>query len=112
MKSLMEGKLPSIIEEVVIGRAEVRQTISIPKFGTIAGSAVIDGRIARSSSLRLIRENVVIYSGKVSSLRRFKDDVKEVKTGFECGIGIENYNDLKIGDVIEAYEIKETRPTL
>ena len=112
VKALMAGKLPSILEEVVIGRAEVRQTISVPKFGTIAGSSVTDGRITRASSLRLIRENVVIYSGKISSLRRFKDDVKEVKTGFECGIGIENYNDIKVGDVVEAYEIKETRPTL
>lgn len=112
VKALMAGKLPSIIEEVVIGRAEVRQSIQVPKIGTIAGSSVTDGRISRSSGVRLIRNDVVIYTGKISSLRRFKDDVREVKSGFECGIGIENYNDLHIGDVIEAFEVKETRPTL
>jgi len=112
IKSLMEGKLPPIQEEVVIGKAEVRQTINVPKMGTIAGSAVIDGSIKRTSLARLIRDEIVIYTGKISSLRRFKDDVKEVKTGYECGIGIENYNDIKEGDVIEVYEIKEVRPTL
>lgn len=112
VKSLMEGKLPPIREEVVVGRAEVRQLINVPKIGTVAGSAVVDGKITRNAHLRLIRDDIVIYDGKIGSLRRFKDDVKEVKTGYECGIGIEDYNDIKSGDVIEAYEIKETRPTL
>ncbi len=112
VKNLMAGKLPPILEEVVIGQAEVRQPISVPKIGTIAGSAVIDGKITRSSSLRLIRDEIVIYSGKIGSLRRFKDDVKEVKSGYECGIGFENYNDIKVGDVIEAFEVIESRPTL
>jgi translation initiation factor IF-2 len=112
VKALMEGKLPPILEEVVVGRAEVRQPINVPKLGTIAGSAVVDGKITRNAHLRLIRDEIVIYNGKIGSLRRFKDDVKEVKSGYECGIGFENYNDIKIGDVIEAYEIKETRPTL
>ena len=112
VKNLMAGKLPPIVEEVTQGRAEVRQSISVPKIGTIAGSAVTDGKINRSSHLRLIRDDIVVYTGKIGSLRRFKEDVREVKSGYECGIGIENYNDIKIGDVIEAFEIVETRPTL
>jgi len=112
VKSLMAGKLPPIVEEVVIGQAEVRQPINVPKIGTIAGSAVIDGKITRNAFLRLIRDEIVVYTGKMGSLRRFKDDVKEVKSGYECGISFENYNDIKIGDVIEAYEVIESRPTL
>jgi len=112
VKAIMAGKLPPIVTEQVLGHAEVRQTISVPKVGTIAGSAVLDGKITRQSHLRLVRENVVIYSGRISSLRRFKDDVREVAQGYECGIGIEGYQDIRIGDVIEAYVLEETAPTL
>ncbi len=112
VKAVMAGKLPPIVTENVIGHAEVRQTISVPKIGTIAGSAVLDGKITRQSKLRLIRDSVVIYNGKISSLRRFKDDVREVAQGYECGIGIDGYADIRIGDVIEAYELQESAPTL
>ncbi len=112
VKNLMVGQLPPILEEVVIGHAEVRQKISVPKIGTIAGTAVTDGKITRSSKLRLIRDDVVIFSGELGSLRRFKDDVKEVASGYECGIGIAGYGDIKLGDIIEAYVIEETAATL
>ena len=88
------------------GKAEIRDTFSVPKFGLIAGSFVTEGKISRNDLVRLVREGRIVYEGKISSLRRFKDDAKEVASGFECGIGIENYNDLKVGDIIEAY-IKE-----
>jgi translation initiation factor IF-2 len=112
VKAIMAGKLPPIVTESVLGHAEVRQTISVPKIGTIAGSAVLDGKITRQSKLRLIRDSVVIYNGKISSLRRFKDDVREVVQGYECGIGIDGYADIRVGDVIEAYELQESAPTL
>lgn len=111
-KAILAGSLPPVESEVVLGHAEVRDAISVPRIGTIAGSAVLDGKIIRNCMLRLIRDDVVIHTGKIGSLRRFKDDVKEVNTGYECGIGIENYNDLKIGDVIEAYKIEESQATL
>jgi translation initiation factor IF-2 len=112
MKAVMAGRLPPIQKEVVVGHAEVRNPISIPKIGTIAGSAVLDGKITRNSHLRLIRADVVIYSGRIGSLRRFKDDVREVAQGYECGIGIDGYQDLRVGDVIEAFVIEEVAPTL
>ena len=112
VKLVMAGSLPPVVKEVVLGHAEVRQSISVPKIGTIAGSAVVDGKISRNSQLRLIRDSVVIYSGKVGSLRRFKDDVREVATGYECGIGIDGYNDIRIGDVIESYMLEESAATL
>jgi len=112
LKSIMVGKLPPIVNEVVTGHAEVRKTISVPKMGTVAGSAVIDGKITRNAHCRLIRDSIVVYQGKLGSLRRFKDDVKEVVQGYECGIGIEGYNDVKEGDVIEAYVLEETAATL
>ncbi|PID38021.1 MAG: translation initiation factor IF-2 [Proteobacteria bacterium] len=112
VKDLMRGLLPKERKEKPIGRAEVRQTFTIPKIGTIAGCAVVDGKIVRNSHLRLVRDNVKIYDGKVSSLRRFKEDVKEVQQGYECGIGIEGYNQLQEGDIIEAYEIEEVTPEL
>ena len=112
VKSLMAGVLPPIETEVVQGHAEVRNAINVPKIGTIAGSSVIDGKITRSSKLRLIRDEIVIFSGKVGSLRRFKDDVKEVQNGYECGISIDGYTDVKVGDIIEAFMIEETAATL
>jgi len=112
VKVMMQGLLPKERREKFLGRAEVRETFTIPKVGTIAGCGVQDGKITRNSQLRLVRDNIKIYDGKVKSLKRFKDDVKEVAQGFECGIGIEGYNDVKVGDVIEAYEIEEFAPTL
>ena len=112
VKNLMAGVLPPIETEVIQGHAEVRNAINVPKIGTIAGSSVTDGKITRTSFLRLIRDEIVIYSGKVGSLRRFKDDVKEVQNGYECGISIDGYTDIKVGDVIEAYMIEESAATL
>ena len=110
VKDAIVGMMESIFEERVLGRAEVREVFQIPKVGAIAGCHVTDGKIERSQLMRLIRDGVVYYEGKNSSLRRFKDDVKEVQSGYECGIGIENYNDIKVGDVIECYYLEEHRP--
>lgn len=108
LKSAAEGLLEPTLTERVLGRAEVRQVFTIPKVGTIAGSYVHDGQIARASEgVRLLRDNVVVHEGTLGSLRRFKDDVREVAQGYECGIGIENFNDIKVGDVIEAYAIEK-----
>ena len=104
LRAAAEGLLDPTLTERVLGRAEVRQVFTIPKIGTIAGSYVHDGQIARSSEgIRLLRDNVVVHEGTLGSLRRFKDDVREVQQGYECGIGIEKFNDIKVGDVIEAY---------
>lgn len=111
-KNLMQGLLPKIKKESFLGKAEVRDIFSIPKVGTIAGCGVTEGKVTRNSHLRLVRDNVKIYEGKLGSLRRFKDDVREVAQGFECGIVIDGYNDVKVGDVIEAYEIQEIAATL
>ena len=104
VKKAMSGLLSPEVVEKTLGRAEVRNIFVVPKAGTIAGCYVNDGKISRSSMARLIREGRIVYEGKLGSLRRFKDDAREVQSGFECGIGIENYNDIKVGDVIEAYE--------
>ncbi|MEK6774918.1 MAG: translation initiation factor IF-2 [Bdellovibrionota bacterium] len=106
IKKAMTGLLTPDIVEKVMGRAEVRNTFNLPKAGTIAGCLVSEGKIQRSNMLRLIRNGKIVYEGKVSSLKRFKDDAKEVAQGFECGIGIENFNDIKVGDIIEAF-VKE-----
>lgn len=107
MKAAMAGLLsPDVVEEVM-GRVEVRNTFNVPKVGTIAGCFVIDGKIQRNNMIRLLRENKIVYEGKIASLKRFKDDAKEVASGYECGIGIENYNDIKVGDMMEAYVKKE-----
>jgi translation initiation factor IF-2 len=108
MKKAMTGLLEPTFKEVHLGSAEVRDTFKVPKFGTIAGCMVTDGRISRSgdSQARLLRDNVVVFEGKIASLRRFKDDVSEVKSGFECGIGFERFNDIKVGDVIEAFVVE------
>ena len=103
IEAAMKGMLDPVFEEKVIGEAEVRSIFKASKIGTIAGSYVTNGYIARNCEVRLIRDSIVVYTGKLSSLKRFKDDVKEVKTGFECGITIENYNDIKEGDIIEAF---------
>jgi translation initiation factor IF-2 len=104
IKAAMEGMLSPDIEEKVLGSAEVRETFDITKVGTIAGCYVLDGIIKRSSKIRLIRDGIVVHSGSLGSLKRFKDDVKEVKNNYECGLNIEKFNDIKIGDIIEAYE--------
>lgn len=112
VKNAMVGLLEPLKEESSLGRVEVRDTFTIPKIGTIAGCYVTGGTIRRNANARLLRDSRVIHEGKMSSLRRFKDDVKEVQAGFECGIGLDGFNDVKIGDVIEVYEIKEVAPTL
>ncbi len=112
IKDAMLGYMESTFKEHVLGRADVKETFVIPKRGTIAGCMVTDGKIERGRQIRLLREGVIIFDGNLASLRRFKDDVKEVQTNYECGIGIENYNDIKVGDIIECYYMEEIKPTL
>ncbi len=112
VKMAMEGMLEPKIEEKILGNAEIRETFKITKVGTVAGCYVTDGKILRNAKIRLVREGIVIYSGELASLKRFKEDVKEVKTGFECGLNIKDFNDIKVGDVIEAYEEVEVKRTL
>jgi translation initiation factor IF-2 len=112
VKSALEGLLSPVISEEVIATLEVRDTFKVPKFGTVAGCYVVDGKIARSSKIRLIREGIVVHEGEIGSLKRFKDDVREVDSGYECGLNIANYNDIKVGDTIEAYKIVETKKKL
>jgi len=108
----LEGMLTPEKVEKYIGRAQVRDTFSIPKVGTIAGTAVIDGKIERGCSIRLLRDGKIIYDGRLSTLKRFKDEVKEVKTGYECGMALENFNDIKVDDLIEAYIMEDKKRTL
>ena len=112
VRKAMAGLLPPTIKEVALGRAEVRRTFTVPKIGMIGGSYVLEGLIRRGAPCRLVRDGVQIYDGRVGSLKRFKDDAREVTTGFECGIGIDGYNDLKVGDIIEAYVREEQPATL
>jgi translation initiation factor IF-2 len=112
VKLAMEGLLEAIVKEKVVGHAKVLQTFNVPKLGTIAGSSVTDGKITRTSMVRLLRDQKPILTSKIASLKRFKDDVREVDKGFECGIGIENFTDFQPGDVIEAYELETIRPSL
>jgi translation initiation factor IF-2 len=113
IKAAMEGLLEPTIKEKVLGRAEVRQTFHVSKVGTIAGCYVTDGTMSRQADgVRLLRDNVVVFEGKLHSLRRFKDDVREVQSGYECGIGIENFNDIKTGDVIEAFVLEKVAAKL
>lgn len=107
VEDAMKGMLEPVFKEETVGQVEVRQIYKASKIGTIAGGMVIDGKITRDSKVRLIRDGVVVYEGELGSLKRFKDDVKEVKQGYECGLTIQNYNDIKEGDVIEAYQMKE-----
>ena len=112
IRKAVVGLMESTYEEHLIGRAEVRETFNVAKVGTVAGSYVTEGKIERSEPVRLVRDGVVIYDGKIEALRRFKDDAKEVQRGYECGIKIEKYNDIKIGDIIECYRVKEIKPVL
>lgn len=109
VESAMKGMLKPEFKEVVQGSVEVRETFKVPNVGIIAGAYVLNGKVTRNSQLRLVRDGIVIHEGNVSSLKRFKDDVKEVNTGYECGIGIENFNDLKEGDIIESFIIEEIK---
>tara|TARA_B100001094_G_scaffold320256_1_gene366207 strand:+ start:2419 stop:4971 length:2553 start_codon:yes stop_codon:yes gene_type:complete len=112
IKEAMEGMLSPEFKEEIVGTAEIRETFKITKFGTIAGCYVTDGRINRNHQVRIIRDGIVVYSGELGSLKRFKDDVKEVKNGYECGLNIAKYNDIKVGDVVEAYEEVEVNRKL
>ena len=112
IRNAMEGLLEPTYREKPLGKAIVRDIFSITKIGTIAGSFVTDGKIVRNAQVRLVRDNIVVWTGKLSSLKRFKDDVREVASNYECGIGLENYNDLKVGDIVEAFEMEAIKTTL
>jgi translation initiation factor IF-2 len=112
VKKAMVGMLSPVSKEKILGRAEVRQVFHITKAGTVAGSTVIDGKVTRRSHVRLIRDSVVVHTGRLSSLRRFKEDASEVTHGYECGIGIENFGDVKEGDIIEAFEVESIAAVL
>ena len=112
IKDAMEGLLAPTQEEVITGNIEVREVFKITKIGTVAGCYVTDGTVKRSHKIRIIRDFIVIHTGEISALKRFKDDVSEVRTGYECGLSIKNFNDIEIGDVIEGFEVKEVKRTL
>ncbi len=107
IEAAMKGMLAPKFKEVILGHAEVRQTIHVPNVGTIAGSYITDGKITRSAQIRIVRDGIVIFEDKIGSLRRFKDDVKEVATGYECGVGLDRFDDIKIGDILEAFVMEE-----
>ena len=109
IEAAMKGMLAPKFKEVVLGHAEVRQTIRVPNVGTIAGSYITDGKVTRASQIRVVRDGIVIFEDKISSLKRFKDDAKEVASGYECGIGLEKFNDIKLGDVLEAFVMEEIK---
>ena len=109
---LLEGLLSHVVTAVLLGPMQVCESFSLPYVCTIAGCFVVDGKITRAAEIRLLREGVVIYTGKVNSLKRFKDDVREVVKGYECGLSLENYNDIKVGDIVEAFERQEQAATL
>ena len=108
----MTGLLEPVYKENVIGRVDIKEIFHVPKIGTVAGCYVTDGHIERSAKVRLLRDEVVVFDGKMATLRRFKDDVKEVQSGYECGIGLENFQDIKPGDVFEVYEMEEVEREL
>lgn len=110
IKSAIEGMLEPKIEEKILCNVEVREVFKISKVGTVAGCIVLDGKINRNNKVRLIRDGIVVYTGSISSLKRFKDDVREVLSGMECGLSLSNYNDIKVGDIIEGFEEVEVRP--
>lgn len=112
VKDAMEGMLDPEVEEVIVGNVQVRETFKITKIGTVAGCMVTDGYIKKANPIRLIRDGIVIYSGEMGQLKRFKDDVSEVKSGYECGLSIKGFNDIKVGDVVESYEERESKRTL
>ncbi|MCG8485355.1 MAG: translation initiation factor IF-2, partial [Clostridia bacterium] len=109
VEAAMKGLLDPEYKEVITGKVTIRATFKVPNIGTIGGAYVTEGKVSRNSDVRLIRDGIVIYEGKISSLKRFKDDAKEVVSGYECGIGLENYNDIKEEDVIEAFNMEEIK---
>ncbi|MCA1746904.1 MAG: translation initiation factor IF-2, partial [Bacteroidales bacterium] len=112
VRAAMEGMLSPEIKEEIVATLEVLEAFKITKVGTIAGCMVKEGKIRRTSKVRLIRDGIVVYTGELGSLKRFKDDAKEVVSGLECGLNISNFNDIKVGDIVEAYEETEVRKTL
>ncbi|MFZ4621565.1 MAG: translation initiation factor IF-2 [Bacteroidota bacterium] len=112
IKNALEGLLAPTVTEEVVATVEVRDTFKVPKIGVVAGCFVLDGKITRNSKVRLVRDGLSVFNGGLASLKRFKDDVKEVEKGFECGMGLENFNDVKVGDIIEAYKLVETKRKL
>ncbi|NBV04697.1 MAG: translation initiation factor IF-2, partial [Cytophagia bacterium] len=112
IKSAMEGMLAPTVEEKVVANVEIREVFKITKVGTVAGCMVLDGKINRNTKVRVLRDGVVIYTGELASLKRFKEDVKEVATGYECGLNIQNFNDIKVGDLIEGYDRVEVKAKL
>jgi translation initiation factor IF-2 len=107
IEAAMKGMLAPTFREALLGHAEVRQTIRVPNVGTIAGCYIKDGKITRASQIRVVRDGIVIFEDKISSLKRFKDDVREVADGYECGVGLEKFNDIKEGDILEAFIMEE-----
>ena len=112
VKAVLGGLMSPIISEIQLGQAQIRQVINVSKIGQIAGCMVTEGLITRGAKIRVIRDGVVVFEGNISSLKRFKDDVKEVQKGYECGVGIEGYNDMREGDYIESYKEKEEAAVL
>ncbi len=112
VKAVLGGLLAPDLQEEILGVAEVRDVFNSPKFGSIAGSMVVEGTVYRNKPIRVLRDDVVIYEGELESLRRFKDEANEVRNGMECGIGVKNYTDVKVGDKIEVFETKEVARTL
>jgi len=112
IKAAIEGMLSPVIEEKITCNVEVREVFKITKVGSVAGCMVLDGKINRNTRVRVIRDGIVVYTGNLGSLKRFKDDVREVATGYECGLNIENFNDIKVGDIIEGYEEIEVKRKL
>ena len=108
----MEGLLTPEEREVMLGAAEVRQIFKVPRVGTVAGCMVTEGEIQRRGKIRVIRDGIQVYEGELGSLKRFKDDVREVREGFECGLNVANFNDIKVGDTIECYRVEEVARTL
>jgi translation initiation factor IF-2 len=107
IEAAMKGMLAPKCRENLLGHAEVRQTIRVPGVGTIAGSYILDGKIARNAQIRVVRDGIVIFEDKIASLKRFKDDAKEVAQGYECGVGLDRFNDIKEGDILEAFIMEE-----
>jgi translation initiation factor IF-2 len=112
IKQALEGMLEPVISEEITATIEIREVFKVPKIGNVAGCYVQDGKISRNNKVRLLREGLIIYEGTISSLKRIKDDAREVEAGYECGIGLENFNDIKIGDVIEGFKLIETKKKL
>lgn len=112
IKAAMSGMLAPEFKQEIIGLAEVRDVFKSPKIGAIAGCMVVEGTVKRNNPIRVLRDNVVIFEGELESLRRFKDDVNEVRNGMECGIGVKNYNDVKVGDQIEVFEVVEVKRSI